>query len=177
MAHELLDPIYSEDLDPGYVLEKYSCECGKWQRLHRLENSPRIQEIQSEHEQHRRLAGAEELRTGTPPKVPEVSLESLARAMAKFAEAAVKSAEAMKEFNEAYAAAEERGIGVIVVRHPDGSTTSTPNVFIPAGTAVFSELPGIAMPIPPFPSFLERNPECQKNSSESPTLTTEPAAA
>lgn len=174
MAHELLDPTYSHDLEPGHVLEKYSCSCGKWQRLHRLEHSPTLQEIESEHGDHRRLAGAEDLRTGTPP---EVTLESLARAMAKFAEAAVKSAEAMKEFNEAYAAAEERGIGVVVARNPDGSTTSTPNVFIPAGTAVFMDLPGIAFPVEPFPSFLERNPECQTNSSESPLETSSPLKA
>lgn len=171
MTHTLLSPVMSFDLDPDDVVVKYSCECGSWQRIFREEFRPPFQEIESDHAEHAHHAGAEELRTGKPP---EVTLESLARAMAKFAEATFTAAEAMREFNEAYEAAQERGIGVVIVRNADGSTTSTPNVFIPAGTAVFMDCPGLTLP-DPIPT--DWSLQCPTNSSESPLETSSPLKA
>jgi hypothetical protein len=110
-----------------------------------------MQDIESAHEDHRQRAGAEDLRNGvsstTPiPQPALTTLEDVLRAMAKVAEESVKAAEAMTEFIEAHAAAREKGIGVVVVRQADGSTTSTPNVFVPAGTAIFMEEPNWTPP-------------------------------
>jgi len=125
------------------AVTRYFCDCGHWNRTYAATHAPDHEEVASEWEEHRQHAAAEDLRTAaTKPTTPPATLDALvaiARALADTAKAGVAAAEALQEFVDAHKEATDRGIGVTVARQPDGSLTSTPNVFVPAGTAIFME--------------------------------------
>jgi hypothetical protein len=150
MSHELLPPVIDDTFGAKTPLVKYACSCGFWHRSGPQDRLPRLQDIESSHEDHRQRAGAEELRAGKPdrPQFPHEALEDVLRAMAKIAKESVQAMEAMGEFIAAHKDAKAKGIGVVVVRQADGSTTSTPNVFVAPGTAIFMDEPSATLPLP-----------------------------
>lgn len=163
MAHTLLDAEISTAFGTSKPLHKFACSCGGWRRIYHEDFLPNMQEIESSHAEHQHWAGAAEL---TAPK-PNTALEDTLRSMAALAEASVRATETFDEFIAAHKDARSRGIGVVVVRRADGSTTSTANVFVPAGTAIFMDEPSLFVPsgplelLPENPSpnyFLERLP-------------------
>jgi hypothetical protein len=77
---------------------------------------------------------------------PLDALVAIASAMAEAAAASVKAMESLQEFVDAHKTATQAGHGVVVVRNPDGTITSTPNVLLGAGTAVFMDAPGPMAP-------------------------------
>lgn len=145
MTHELLSP--APEMNTRLV--KYGCSCGTWHRVYHDTLLPRGEEIESDHEDHRQRAGAEELRAGALRPL-EAGLEGLLRMMAKVVAESAKAAEAMGEFLSAHEQAKGQGVGVVVVRKADGSITSTPNVFVQAGTAIFVDDPSMTPPLPGF---------------------------
>lgn len=155
--HELQTPTTDDTLAPGSRLIRFACSCGHWWRVFHESMAPRLQDIESAHEDHRQQAGAEDLRTGAISKItPEAgdaldALVQITRALADAAAAGVRAMESMEEFVAAHAAAKDRGIGVTVVRQPDGSIVSTPNVFVQAGTAVFMDSEAISNTLKPGP--------------------------
>lgn len=147
MAHTLLDPQIDDTFGTKKPLHKYACSCGSWRRIYHEDFLPNMQEIESAHAEHQHHAGAEELRTG---KQPGEGVEDILRSMAALAEASVKVAETFQEFVAAHKEASAKGIGVVVVRKADGSTTSTANVFVPRGTAIFMDEPAMFVPSGPL---------------------------
>ncbi len=69
-------------------------------------------------------------------------IDNMIVAMARVSEESVKVEEAIAEFVAAHEQAQAKGIGVVVCRNRDGSTTSTPNVFVKPGTIIFMDEPG-----------------------------------
>lgn len=155
MLHELL-PAMTDDIfesrDPRVT---YTCSCKLWHRTYRQSQLPRYAEVESNHFDHAHRAGAEDLRTGAP-RSPQEELERVLRAMARVVVEAAKAAETMGEFIAAHKDAKVQGVGVVVVRQSDGSHTSTPNVFVPAGTAVFIDEPSTSPPT--LPGFTQSLP-------------------
>lgn len=80
------------------------------------------------------------LTAGTP--TPEEVFDNVIDALVRLNEAAQRNLEILAEFNVTWDEARDRGIGVLVVRKRDGSITSTANMFVPAGTAIFMDEPG-----------------------------------
>jgi hypothetical protein len=154
MAHTLLDPEINDTFGTAKPLHKYACSCGGWRRIYHEDFVPNLQQIESDHSEHQHHAGAEELRAGKPEAE---ALEDTIRAMAALATASVKATETFHEFVLAHKEAQQKGIGVVVVRRPDGSTTSTPNVFVPVGTAIFMDEPGLFVPSGPL-ELVPENP-------------------
>lgn len=149
MSHELIGPTV-EGLNT-----RYACSCDHWWRVYHPSMVPTQQEIESDYQLHHHSAGAEDLRSGV---LPSPSLESVLRSMASFAKASVEAMEAMGGFLEAHTDAKQSGVGVVVARQPDGSLTSTPNVFVPAGTSLFVDTLG-GVPIAPYRFEPEPSPK------------------
>lgn len=75
------------------------------------------------------------------------ALVAMATALADASMAAVAVMESMQQFVDAHKAATTAGHGVLVIRRPDGTITTTAAVHLEAGTALFMDEPGpIAIP-------------------------------
>jgi hypothetical protein len=122
-----------------------TCSCGFWMRAYDLQHMPPVEDIESDHEEHRQRAGAEELKTTPPATTGLDALVNMTRAMGDAMKAMAEwgaTIEAfMTEFTKARKEAAKNGVGVVVVREPDGSLTSTPSVYVEDGAVLFIDSP------------------------------------
>ena len=124
-----------------------TCTCGDWRRVYAKGFLPDVTEVESEHEEHRQRAGAEDLKTAAEPATGLDALVAATRAAADHMKAVGDLAAVVDGFIQAFKYAHEQATenscGVLVERNPDGSVTCTPRMFIDAGSVLFVDSPSI----------------------------------
>jgi hypothetical protein len=166
------------DSDRGIV--HVSCSCGRWdERWAEGPMAPGWMDVEHAHRAHvlhstRRRITPERARV-TPPQFPPglaPGLDALISAAKAMADAGAQTQAALEEFVDAHKAAQRNGVGVLVVRRPDGTVTSTPNVYLSPGTVLYVDEPGAPW-LQPAP-FMDARAPFESATGWAPSYTTAP---
>jgi hypothetical protein len=157
-------------IDSGLVL--VVCSCGQWsERWEEGPLAPGWLDVEAAHKRH--AAGTERARV-TPPQFPPGTgapgLDALIAAARAMADSGAGAQAALEEFTDAHAAARSNGVGVLVVRRPDGTVESTPNVYLAPGTVLYMDDPGNPAALP----FVDARAPFESATGWAPTYTTAP---
>lgn len=128
-----------------------ACSCGEWgNRWEEGLNAPGWLDVEAAHRAHADGAPA---RVSPPqfPPAPNPAMDAIISAALAMAKAGEHAAKALEEFTDAHAAARRNGVGVLVVRRPDGTIASTPNVYLAPGVVLYTDDPGSPWQTTPAP--------------------------
>lgn len=140
-----------------------SCSCGNWTESAYVGGYHAPIDVVSAWEAHLAEAAGipPELMPGaTPPArvsppqfppAPNPAMDAIISAALAMAKAGAGAAKALEEFTDAHSAARRNGVGVLVVRRPDGTITSTPNVYLAPGVVLYTDDPGSPWQTTPAP--------------------------
>jgi hypothetical protein len=160
-------------IDAGMVL--VVCSCGQWsERWQEGPAAPGWLDVEAAHRAHAAAGNRKRL---TPPQFPPgiaPGLDGLIAAAKAMAEHAQTAAAALQEFAEAHAAAQANGVGVLVTRRPDGTITSTPNVYLAPGTVIYADGPG-PWTAPGAVEFIDARAPFEAATGWAPSYTTAPS--